>query len=211
MFSLTSLGGVGTVTGSKHLLTYGDTRILIDCGLFQGLKNLRELNWTRLPVEPRDIDAVVLTHAHLDHCGYLPRLVLDGFRGRIFSTAATRDVAELILLDSAWLQEKDAEFANRKGFSRHKPALPLYTRLDAERTLTHFAPQSLGQKIALPGGATLVFRRAGHILGAATAEIEVRGKRIVFSGDLGRYDDPVMHAPESVPAADYVEIGRAHV
>ena len=206
MFSLTSLGGVGTVTGSKHLLTYGDTRILIDCGLFQGLKNLRELNWTRLPVEPRDIDAVVLTHAHLDHCGYLPRLVLDGFRGRIFSTAATRDVAELILLDSAWLQEKDAEFANRKGFSKHKPALPLYARPDAERTLTHFAPQSLGQKIALPGGATLVFRRAGHILGAATAEIEVRGKRIVFSGDLGRYDDPVMHAPESVPAADYVVI-----
>lgn len=114
MLSLTSLGGAGTVTGSKHLITYGSTRILIDCGLFQGLKNLRELNWQHLVVESKDIDAVVLTHAHLDHCGYLPRLVLNGFRGKIFSTPATRDVAELILLDSAWLQEKDAEFANRK-------------------------------------------------------------------------------------------------
>ncbi len=123
MLSLTSLGGAGTVTGSKHLITYGSTRILIDCGLFQGLKNLRELNWQHLVVESKDIDAVVLTHAHLDHCGYLPRLVLNGFRGKIFSTPATRDVAELILLDSAWLQEKDAEFANRKGFSKHKPAL----------------------------------------------------------------------------------------
>jgi len=204
--SLTFLGGAGTVTGSKHLLTSGDTRILIDCGLFQGLKNLRELNWQRLDVSPRDIDAVVLTHAHLDHCGYLPRLILDGFRGKIYCTQATRDVAELILLDSAWLQEKDADFANRKGFSRHKPALPLYTVPDAERALKHFQPVALHSEVELPGGARLMLRRAGHILGATTAQIDIGGQRIVFSGDLGRYGDRVMHDPETVPSADYVVI-----
>lgn len=206
MLSLTSFGGVGTVTGSKHLLSFGDTRILVDCGLFQGLKNLRELNWQRLPVKPRDIDAVVLTHAHLDHCGYLPRLVLDGFGGRILATAATRDVAELILLDSASLQEKDAEFANRKGFSKHKPALPLYRVADAERAMELFAKVPLHRETALPGGASLLFRGAGHILGAATAQIDIGGKRIVFSGDLGRYDDLVMLDPEVVPEADYIVI-----
>ena len=206
MLSLTSLGGAGTVTGSKHLLTSGDTRILIDCGLFQGLKNLRELNWQRLDVSPRDIDAVVLTHAHLDHCGYLPRLILDGFRGKIYCTQPTRDVAELILLDSAWLQEKDADFANRKGFSRHKPALPLYTVPDAERALKHFQPVALHSEVELPGGARLMLRRAGHILGATTAQIDIDGQRIVFSGDLGRYGDRVMHDPETVPSADYVVI-----
>ena len=206
MLSLTSLGGAGTVTGSKHLLTNGDTRNLIDCGLFQGLKNLRELNWQRLDVSPRDIDAVVLTHAHLDHCGYLPRLILDGFRGKIYCTQATRDVAELILLDSAWLQEKDADFANRKGFSRHKPALPLYTVPDAERALKHFQPVALHSEVELPGGARLMLRRAGHILGATTAQIDIGGQRIVFSGDLGRYGDRVMHDPETVPSADYVVI-----
>ena len=123
MPALTCLGGAGTVTGSKHLLTDGARRILVDCGLFQGLKNLRELNWQHLDVDPASIDAVVLTHAHLDHCGYLPRLMLDGFRGKVFCTPATHDLARLILLDSAWLQEKDAEFANREGFSRHRPAL----------------------------------------------------------------------------------------
>ena len=204
MLSLTSLGGAGTVTGSKHLLTCGDTRILVDCGLFQGLKNLRELNWQHLPVNPRDIDAVVLTHAHLDHCGYLPRLVVDGFTGPIYATPSTRDLAELIMLDSAWLQEKDAEYANRKGFSKHKPALPLYRVVDAERTLKQFRTIPVHKETALPGGATLLFRRAGHILGASTAQIDIDGKRIVFSGDLGRYDDAVMRDPESVPEADYI-------
>ena len=206
MLTLTCLGGAGTVTGSKHLLTHGDTRILIDCGLFQGMKNLRELNWRRLAVAPDTIDAVVLTHAHLDHCGYLPRLVLDGFDGKIYATAASRDVAELILLDSAWLQEKDAEFANRKGFSKHKPALPLYRVVDAERTLKQFCTVRWHREVGLPGGARLQMRRAGHILGAASVQIDIGGKRIVFSGDLGCYGDPVMLNPEPVTEADYIVI-----
>lgn len=206
MMTLTSLGGAGTVTGSKHLLTHGSTRILIDCGLFQGLKNLRELNWQRLSVDPGDIDAVVLTHAHLDHCGYLPRLMLDGFRGPVLCSRATRDVAELILLDSAWLQEKDADYANRKGFSRHAPALPLYTVRDAERVLARFQVVDWHQPVSLPGAGTLTLRKAGHILGAATADIELGGRRVVFSGDLGRYDDPVLHDPEPVAQADYVVV-----
>lgn len=206
MLTLTCLGGAGTVTGSKHLLTHGDTRLLVDCGLFQGLKNLRELNWERLPVDPRDIDAVILTHAHLDHSGYLPKLVLDGFSGRIYATAATHDVAQLILRDSAHLQEKDADFANRHGFSKHSPAKPLYGVREAERALSAFAPVRLHHGVSLPGGARLLLRRAGHILGAATAQIDIGGQRLVFSGDLGRYDDPVMHDPEPAPEADYVVI-----
>lgn len=206
MLTLTSLGGAGTVTGSKHLLAHGDERILIDCGLFQGLKNLRELNWAPLPVAPSCIDAVILTHAHLDHSGYLPKLVRDGFRGRIYSTEATRDVAELILKDSGYLQEKDAEYANRKGFSKHKPALPLYGIRDAERSLASFSPVTFDKPIQLPFGAMLTFRHAGHILGAATAEIAWDGRRIVFSGDLGRYDDPVLPDPKPAPEADYVII-----
>ncbi|KZE35951.1 MBL fold metallo-hydrolase [Chelatococcus daeguensis] len=206
MFTLSSLGGASTVTGSKHLLTNNGKRILIDCGLFQGLKNLRDLNWAPLSVKPSSIDAVVLTHAHLDHSGYLPKLVRDGFRGKIFATEATRDVAELILKDSGYLQEKDAEYANRKGFSKHKPALPLYGVRDAERALERFSAVPFGKVVKLPGGASLLFRHAGHILGAATVDIEWGGKRIVFSGDLGRYGDPVMHDPEPVPGADYVVI-----
>lgn len=206
MLTLTSLGGAGTVTGSKHLLTHGSTHVMVDCGLFQGLKNLRELNWERLRIDPRDIDAVVLTHAHLDHCGYLPKLVQDGFAGKIHATPATRDVAELILRDSAHLQEKDADFANRHGFSKHAPARPLYGVREAERALSAFAPVRLHHSSPLPGGATLLLRRAGHILGAATAQIDIGGQRVVFSGDLGRYDDAVMHDPEPIPKADHVVI-----
>jgi metallo-beta-lactamase family protein len=204
MVTLTSLGGAGTVTGSKHLLEAGGRRILLDCGLFQGLKNLREQNWGPFPVDPASIDAIVLSHAHLDHCGYIPRLAAKGFRGPVVCTEATRDVAELILRDSGHLQEKDAEFANRHGFSKHKPALPLYGIDDAERALRLFRPAPLHRPIDLPGGATARFRLAGHILGAATVEIVWDGRTIVFSGDLGRYDDPLMVDPEPVARADYV-------
>jgi metallo-beta-lactamase family protein len=206
MNTLTSLGGAGTVTGSKHLLEADGKRILVDCGLFQGLKNLRELNWARFPVAPASIDAIVLTHAHLDHCGYIPRLALQGFRGPVVCTAATRDVAELILRDSGHLQEKDAEFANRHGFSKHHPALPLYGVIDAERALEQFRPAPFQTPVPLPGGATARFRPAGHILGAATAEIAWNGVTIAFSGDLGRYDDPLMVDPEPIRQADYVVV-----
>jgi metallo-beta-lactamase family protein len=204
MLTLTCLGGAGTVTGSKHLLTHKGRRILIDCGMFQGLKNLREQNWEALPIAPSSIDAVVLTHAHLDHCGYLPRLVANGFRGSVHATAATADVAEIILRDAGYLQEKDAEYANRKGFTKHKPALPLYTGEDVERALSLFAPAAFDERVTLPGGAELIFRRAGHILGAAIVELNWAGRRIVASGDLGRYGDPMMADPVSVPEADYV-------
>lgn len=206
MLTLTSLGGAGTVTGSKHLLANGGRRILIDCGLFQGLKKLRELNWEPLPVTPSSIDAVVLTHAHLDHSGYLPKLVRDGFRGRIYATAATRDVAELILKDSGFLNEKDAEYANRKGFSKHKPALPLYGACDAERAMEFFSLVPFNKVTELPGGATVRFRCAGHILGAASVEIEWGDRRIAFSGDLGHYGDPVLPDPAPITEADYIVV-----
>ncbi len=206
MLTLRSLGGAGTVTGSKHLLTHGKQRLLVDCGLFQGLKNLRELNWRPLPIQAGSITDVVLTHAHLDHCGYLPRLLLDGFSGRIHATAASYAVADLILKDSGHLQEKDAEFANRHGFSKHHPALPLYRLRDAERALQRFVRVPWHRDVALPCGAVVHLRRAGHILGAASAQIEWGGRTIVFSGDIGRYGDPVMPDPEPVPEADYVVV-----
>lgn len=198
------LGAAGTVTGSRHLLDTNDGRLLVDCGLFQGPRDLRELNWQPLQVPPSSIDAVVLTHAHLDHSGYLPKLVREGFAGPIYATAATRDVAELILLDSAHLQEKDAEFANRHGYSRHKPALPLYTTRDAEAALSQFQSVAFHQSVKLGNETSLFFRRAGHILGAATAELRTNGQTILFSGDLGRFNDPIMTDPEPVENADYL-------
>jgi len=204
--SLSSLGGAGTVTGSKHLVEHERGRLLVDCGLFQGYKELRERNWRPLPIPPSTIDAVVLTHAHLDHCGYLPRLIKDGFKGPIYATPATIDVAKLILRDSAFLQEKDAEFANRHGFSKHHPALPLYGRAEAERAIDALRPIAFQQDVPVAGGAELLFRRAGHILGAATAEVRVDGSRLIFSGDLGRFDDAVMLDPEPVTAADYLVV-----
>jgi metallo-beta-lactamase family protein len=202
--TLKSLGGAGTVTGSKHLLESGGRRVLVDCGLFQGLKDLRQKNWAPFPVDPATIDAVVLTHAHLDHCGYLPRLVRDGFRGDILCSAGTADLAEIIMLDSAKIQESDAEYANRHGFSRHKPALPLYGKHDAERAVEQLRPVDYETPIDLRHGVELRLRQAGHILGASTAEIRWGGRTVVFSGDLGRYGDPITPDPAAVAEADYL-------
>lgn len=205
--TLRCLGAASTVTGSKHLLEAEGKRILLDCGLFQGVKNLRELNWAALAVEPESIDAVVLSHAHLDHSGYLPRLVRDGFSGPIVCTEATAAVGEIILRDSAYLQERDAAFLNKHKASKHHPALPLYDSEDARRAIELFDTHPFGQEFSLPGeGPVLMFRRAGHILGAATVELAWHGRRIVFTGDLGRYDDPVMLDPDPVSAADYLLI-----
>jgi metallo-beta-lactamase family protein len=202
--SLTFLGAARTVTGSRHLLRLGGRSILVDCGLFQGLKALRLKNWAEFPVSPRSVDTVVLTHAHLDHSGYLPKFVREGFEGDIVCSEGTAALCELLLLDSAKIQENDAEFANRHGFSKHKPALPLYGKHDAERALRLLRTIEFETPVDLGHGAQLKFRRAGHILGAATAEVRWGGKTIVFSGDLGRYDDPLMPDPAPVPQADYL-------
>jgi len=201
---LTFLGGAGTVTGSKYLLQDDQHRILVDCGLFQGFKALRLRNWAPFPVPPNDISAVLLTHAHLDHSGYLPLIVRNGFRGPIFCTAATKDLCGILLPDSGHLQEQDAEFANRHNFSKHHPALPLYTEDDARRALGSLKPITYGETIMLPGGAKARFHQAGHILGAATVSLEWHDRSIVFSGDIGRYGDPLMPDPEPPRQADYL-------
>jgi metallo-beta-lactamase family protein len=202
--TLTSLGGAGTVTGSRHLLEFGGNKVLIDCGMFQGNKELRERNWSPFPVDPKSIDAVILTHAHIDHSGYLPKLVREGFEGPVYCSSATADLCEILLRDSAYIAEKDAEYARRKKYSKHKHPLPIYTIDDAEIALKQLRPVAFDADIDLPGGAVLRMRRAGHILGAATLEIRVDGKTVVFSGDLGRYDDPFMFDPVAVPEADYL-------
>jgi metallo-beta-lactamase family protein len=201
---LSFLGGAGTVTGSKYLLDNGTHRILIDCGLFQGYKALRLRNWAPAPFAPGDVAAVVLTHAHLDHSGYLPPLVKNGFRGPIICTSATADLCGILLPDSGHLQEQDADFANRHRFSKHNPALPLYTEDDARQSLKFLQSCAFDQSISLPGGATLRFLRAGHILGAATALIEWDGTTIAFSGDIGRYGDPLMVDPVTPERTDYL-------
>lgn len=202
MPSLTFLGAAGTVTGSKHLLEVDGHRILVDCGLFQGLKELRLRNWSALPVDPRRIDAVVLTHAHLDHCGYLPRLVAAGFAGRVFCTPGTRDLCTLVLPDSAHIQEEDARQANRHGYSKHSPALPLYTEADAARALARLQPVGYDRPVPVVPGVEVDFINAGHLLGSAYARVRVGGKTILFGGDLGRYNRPVLPDPTAVAEAD---------
>ena len=201
---LTFLGAVGTVTGSKYLLETDGRRILIDCGLFQGFKQLRLRNWAPFPVPPSSISEVLLTHAHLDHSGYLPLLAKSGFKGPIRCTEATRDLAALLLPDSGHLQEKDADFANRHGFSKHKPALPLYTQADAERALDRFRPLPFRKSVSAPGQMNARFLYAGHILGASMIELTKGAETILFTGDLGRPNDVALYDPDVVEHADYL-------
>jgi metallo-beta-lactamase family protein len=200
---LTCLGAARTVTGSKHLLEFDGHRILVDCGLFQGLKELRERNWQPLPLKATDLSAVILTHAHLDHCGYLPRLVGQGYRGRVFCTPATADLAKIVLADAAHLQEEDAERANRKGYSRHRPAMPLFTVDDANRAMALLQPVGYDRPVPVADGLTVEFINAGHLLGSAYARVTTSsGKTILFGGDLGRYSRPVLPDPTPIPKAD---------
>ncbi len=201
---LTFMGAAGTVTGSKYLLEHEGRRVLVDCGLFQGLKQLRLRNWEPFPLPARQIDAVVLTHAHIDHSGYLPGLAKQGFRGPVFATEATRDLCALLLPDSGHLQEEDALYANRHGFSKHHPALPLYTEEDGRRALKLFKPRGLGVSFEPIPGVRMRYSRAGHILGAASVHVSWDGGSVLFSGDLGRDHDILMLPPEPPPAADHV-------
>jgi metallo-beta-lactamase family protein len=204
---LTFLGAAGTVTGSRFLLEQGRGRLLVDCGLFQGLKNLRLRNWADFPYPAEKISAVLLTHAHLDHSGYLPKLVKEGFHGPVFGTSATLDLLRILLPDSAKLMEQEAEFAKRRGYSKHKNPKPLYTARDVEKSFRHFAPHGFDAPFKTPGGFEVSLRRAGHILGAASARISAKGgPSIVFSGDLGRPGDPLLPDPQPPARADYVVI-----
>ena len=196
------LGAAGTVTGSKYLVEAPEKKFLVDCGLFQGLKQLRLMNWDHLPVDVPTIDFVLLTHGHLDHVGYLPRLIKDGFKGKIYGTAPTLDIAEIILRDSARLQEEEAEQANNEGFSKHHPAKALYTERDVESTLTHFSVVDLNQWIDLGGQVTARFQTNGHIIGSTFIEVHVQGKKFVFSGDVGQEDDLLLIPPKRPTEAD---------
>lgn len=200
------LGAAGTVTGSKFLVTDGTTRVLVDCGLYQGLRELRDRNWAEPPFAPQSIDAVVLTHAHIDHCGYLPRLVRQGYRGPVYATRRTADLAAIVLPDSGFLNEEEAGYANRKGYSRHEPALPLYTREDAIAATELFETVDFAAPTEVTPGVTVTMSRAGHILGAASVAVQLgtNGPTVAFSGDLGRGNHPFLVAPDPPPAADHL-------
>ncbi len=204
--TISFLGGAGTVTGSKYLVRHGTECLLVDCGLFQGYKPLRLRNWTPLPIVPNQIGALLLTHAHLDHSGYLPLLAREGFTGPVYASSGTRDLCRILLPDSGHIQEEDAAFANRHGFSRHAPAMPLYTRQDALDCLPLLKAHDFGLTFQPLPGWRATFSPAGHILGAASVLLEVAGRRILFSGDLGRPDDLIMNPPAAAPAADTVLI-----
>ena len=209
MATLQFLGAAGSVTGSKYLLDVHGSRAMIDCGLFQGLKELRSRNWESLPVDPKSITWVLLTHSHIDHSGYLPRLVRDGFTGPVYATAATADLLKILLPDSARLQEEDAEYANRKGFSKHLPPLPLYTEQDAKAALKLLQRVSYDENVTLNKHLSARYLQAGHILGSSFIEVHVTESgraptTVVFSGDLGRYDEPILNDPSSPGEADYL-------
>src|SRR5690606_35453601 len=200
------LGGAGSVTGSRYLFTVGNFRFLLDCGLFQGLKPLRLRNWENFPVDIKTIDALVVSHAHIDHTGYIPKLVRDGFEGPIYCTAPTADLMEIMLLDSAKLQEEEAAYARRKGYSKHANPEPLYTEKDAQRTFALFKTARYNERIRINDNVEVVFRDAGHLLGSAIVEIFITGasqqKKIVFSGDLGRYQQAMLAPPATIEEAD---------
>lgn len=203
---LTFLGAAQTVTGSKYLLEYNNKKILVDCGLFQGSKELRQHNWDKFQLDPRDIDFVVLTHAHIDHSGYIPLLVKNGFRGKIFCSEATFDLCKILLPDSGFLQEEDANWANKHGYSRHKPALPLYNEKEARKSLEFFYPANFGTVNYFGDDFYFTLSRSGHILGSAFINIFAGKKSIVFSGDLGRMNDPILKTPAKIEYADYLLI-----
>lgn len=198
------IGGAGTVTGSKTLIESGGIRILVDCGLFQGIKPLRELNWEPLPVLPSTIDFVLLTHGHLDHCGWLPRLVNQGFKGKIYCTSPTKEIAKLILLDSAKIQEEEADLANRGHYSKHKIAEPLYNVKQAEEVFPLFRVVKTNEIVSLDAEISTVFTNAGHIIGACSIELRLEHKTLFFSGDIGRDNDLLMYPPTKPKKADYV-------
>lgn len=214
MASLTFWGGVGTVTGSKYLLKHAGKQVLVDCGLFQGLKELRERNWQDPPFDPGEIDAVIITHAHIDHTGYLPRLVKLGFSGKVFTSKATADLLKILLPDSARLQEEEADYRNRHQLTVHQPALPLYDETDAKAALDLLVPVSNdGNSIEIIENFRASFNVAGHIMGASLVLVELANAgadggniKVLFSGDLGHYDQPIVRDPAAPPAADYVMV-----
>jgi metallo-beta-lactamase family protein len=203
-FELQFLGGAGTVTGSKYLLTYKDQKVLIDCGLFQGLKSLRLKNWEPFPIDPSEIDAVILTHAHIDHSGYIPRLINEGFKGKIYTTPATRDLCRILLADCGYLQEEEAEYLNRSKHTKHEPALPLFTIHDAERAMQYFEIVPFGTHKRLHDHLGFQFQYVGHILGAASVIINIGDRKIAFTGDVGRMQDDIFYEPKSLPEIDYL-------
>lgn len=206
MIKIKFLGAAGTVTGSKYLLQLGSFSILVDCGLFQGLKYLRNMNWDVLPVDISNIDAVIVTHAHLDHTGYLPLLTRQGYRGSIYMTSPTAELTEIVLRDSAKIQEEDAARANREGFSRHQPAAALYTEKDVEKCIEHFRPCNHNEWMSLVEGIKFRLVRNGHILGSCFVEIDYKGKIFVFSGDIGRKESLTLAVPNAPERADVLLI-----
>ncbi|UZE95146.1 MBL fold metallo-hydrolase RNA specificity domain-containing protein [Alkalimarinus alittae] len=200
------LGGAGTVTGSKYLITHENQRVLVDCGLYQGVKKLRLRNRGGFPIDPKTINAVILTHAHIDHSGYVPALRKNGFKGPVYCTKGTYDLCKILLPDSGYLQEEDARYANKKKFSRHSPALPLYTEKDAIESLKLFKPVQYHKPLDVANQITATFTPVGHILGSAAVQISAGGKTITFSGDVGRTEDLVMRPPEPLSETDYLVV-----
>ncbi len=203
-FDLQFLGGVGTVTGSKYLVSCEGKKFLVDCGLFQGLKSLRLKNWDNFLVNPSEISFIILTHAHIDHSGYIPRLIKNGFRGKIYSTAATKDICRILLPDCGYLLEEEAAYLNRIGRTKHSPALPLFTLKEAEESLKYFETVAFNEKKSISAELSFEFQYAGHILGAASVILSFNGKKIIFTGDIGRMTDQIFYPPKLLQQADYL-------